>query len=394
MHAHVLVVDDDYHARLILATHIRRMGCEVYEAQNGQDALEIALGMPSRPARPVDIVITDVWMPGLSGIDLLKALHERFPDMPIAMISARATLTSSLEAINAGAYAYLTKPFKGEEVQRVVARGLQRVEELRLRQELMQYSSRLADLEGHLATLQRQPAPHPQVQPDEDVVTDLITGLRHELGNMATAIKLNLEVIRERRNVPEDLRENLADLQASADDLVALLSRFKEYPQPGKITQLTDLREIVAGAVDMARTREPSERVSIDLDIRDANVLVYAAAPELSRAILHLLENAVEASNQSSGRVAVTLAAVENDALLTIDDDGPGFPGEVLDATFSPSYTTKIENGFVRGLGLGLFITRTVISLHRGHINLENRPEGGARVKITLPVAQLDGTAA
>jgi signal transduction histidine kinase len=126
--------------------------------------------------------------------------------------------------------------------------------------------------------------------------------------------------------------------------------------------------------------------VRIDLNIRDEGVCIHGAAPELSRAILNLIENAVEATGRARGRVQIGLAGVENTALLTIEDEGPGFAAEVLERVFSPSYTTKVEDGFVRGLGLGLFITRMVISLHGGQIVLENRPEGGARVTVRLPL--------
>lgn len=380
--ARVLIVDDDYHSRLILGAHIRRMGYTVLEAQDAREALDILQRGQAQKAEGVDLIITDVWMPGMSGIELLHSLTEKYPDLPIAMISARATLDSSLEAINGGAYAYITKPFRAEEVQQVVARGIQKAEEAKLRQELTLYAASLASLEEKLKEL-----PEPQDVVPRDVLTGLITGLRHELGNMATAIKLNLETIQDRRNIPDDLRENLADLQASADELISLLTRFKEYPEPGKISQVIDLREVAASTIDAAQNREMRRRVRFEVNIADESLCMYGAIPELSRALLHLLENAVEAAH---GCVYISLARTGDHALLTIEDDGRGFEANVLEQSFSPGFTTKIEDGFVRGLGLGLFITRMVITLHRGYITLSNRDEGGARVQIQLPIIPCD----
>jgi signal transduction histidine kinase len=389
MQAYVLIVDDDPHARLILGTHIRYLGCTVLEAQSAQQALELVFGADDQPPVQVDLIITDVWMPGMSGIDLLKAVHAGNPDIPIAMVSARATLNSSLEAINLGAYAYLTKPFRAEEIQNVVTRGWQKVEENRLRTRLTQYSQTLSTLEGQLKELRGGTQ-----LVSQEVLTDLIVGLRHELGNMTTALKLNLEVIKERSSIPADLHENLDDLQASVDDLTSLLARFKEYPEPGKITRLIDLRQVVVAAVDAAQDKEALNRDRVALTLRDEPINVFGAAPELSRAFLHLLENALEAVGQTAGQVGVSATTQDDMALLIIEDEGPGFTDDILEHPFSPGHTTKIESGFVRGLGMGLFITRMVISLHGGHIRLENRPEGGARVSVFLPLATAESTSA
>jgi signal transduction histidine kinase len=393
MQAHVLIVDDDPHARLILGTHIRYLGCTVLEAQSAQQALELVFGADDQPPVQVDLIITDVWMPGMSGIDLLKAVHAGNPDIPIAMVSARATLNSSLEAINLGAYAYLTKPFRAEEIQNVVTRGWQKVEETHLRTRLTQYSQTLSTLEGQLKELRGGTQ-----LVSQEVLTDLIVGLRHELGNMTTALKLNLEVIKERSSIPADLHENLDDLQASVDDLTSLLARFKEYPEPGKITRLIDLRQVVVAAVDAAQDKEALSRDRVVLTLRDEPINIFGAAPELSRAFLHLLENALEAvgqtSGQTTGQVCVSATTQDDMALLIIEDEGPGFTDDILEHPFSPGNTTKVESGFVRGLGMGLFITRMVISLHGGHIRLENRPEGGARVSVYLPLATAESTSA
>ncbi|MCC7207353.1 MAG: response regulator [Anaerolineae bacterium] len=385
MQANVLIVDDDRDARWILGTHIRNLGHAVVEAQNAREALGLLAVGADQSTPPIDLVITDVWMPGMSGLDLLKAIQTRYPDLPVAMISARATLSSSLEAINEGAFAYITKPFRAEEVEKVVARGLEKVAEARRRKELAEYTKRLSMLERKLTDLGEHAWGVPQ-----EVVSELFVGLRHELGNMATAIKLNLEVINDRNLAPDELRENLDDLQATVDDLVALLARFKEYPDPGRVAEPIDLRDTISSAVDAAQGR-PAPRVPIHVDLPDDELIVYGAPSELSRALLHLLENAMEAAWQTGGQVYLSARHHGESVALTISDDGPGFSKSILDRPFIPNNTTKTREGFLHGLGLGLFITRMVISLHGGEITLANRAEGGARVQILLPLARRNG---
>jgi signal transduction histidine kinase len=367
----ILVVDDDIHARLILGKHIERLGYTAIEAPNAREALTLLYG---ESAVPVDMIISDVWMPGMSGLDLLKAVRERTPELPVAMISARATLSSSLEAINSGAFAYITKPFRSEEIAQVIARGLQRIEEARLHRALGRDFARLAQVERQLQDI--------NTSQDREMLSSLIVGLRHELGNIVSAIVLNLEVLRHSSDLPESLRENLDDLQASANDLSALITRFRDYPRAETLNTDVDLREVVIAAIDVARTRPNAAHVEINYEGDEGQVWVRGAETELKRAVLNLLDNAVEAARR---RVKVRLLEAYGRALLSIADDGQGLSDTLLESAFLPTTTTKLREGFMRGLGLGLFITRMVISLHGGSIRLENRPEGGAQAIVELP---------
>jgi signal transduction histidine kinase len=368
----ILIVDDDIHARLILGKHIQRLGYTAIEVPSAREALALLFG---ESAVPVDMIISDVWMPGMSGIDLLKAIRERAPDLPVAMISARATLSSSLEAINSGAFAYITKPFRSEEIAQVIARGTRRIEELRLHKALSHDFARLAQLDQQLQNV--------GTTQNHEMLSSLIVGLRHELGNIVSAIVLNLEVLRQSQDLPASLRQNLEDLQASANDLSTLIARFRDYPQAEMLNADVDLREVVIAAIDVARARPNAARTEIGYDGGEEQVWVRGAEAQLKRAVLNLLDNAVEAAQR---RVQVSLIEHNGRALLTIADDGHGFDRELLENAFLPTATTKLREGFMGGLGLGLFITRMVISLHGGSIRLENRPEGGARAILELPI--------
>ena len=368
----ILIVDDDIHARLILGKHIQRLGYTAIEVPSGREALALLFG---ESAVPVDMIISDVWMPGMSGIDLLKAVHERAPDLPVAMISARVTLESSLEAINSGAFAYITKPFRSEAIAQVVARGMKRIEELRLREALERDFARLAQLDQQLQNA--------SMMQNHELLGNLIVGLRHELGNIVSAIVLNLEVLRQSQDLPDSLRQNLEDLQASANDLSALIARFRDYPHAEMLNADVDLREVVIAAVDVARARPNAAQVEISYEGGEDQVWVRGAEAQLKRAVLNLLDNAVEAAQR---RVQVSLTENNGRVSLIIADDGSGFDRKLLENAFLPTATTKSREGFMSGLGLGLFITRMVISLHGGSIRLENRPEGGAQAILELPM--------
>ncbi|MCC7155457.1 MAG: sigma-54-dependent Fis family transcriptional regulator, partial [Bryobacterales bacterium] len=126
--ARILVVDDDESLRWVLKTQLEDMGYSVRAAEDGSQALaEIEKEPPA-------LVLTDLRMPGLSGMDLLDKIRSEYPDLPVILMTAFGTIQSAVQAMRAGAYDYLTKPIDYEELGLVVSRVLEHfrlVEEVR-----------------------------------------------------------------------------------------------------------------------------------------------------------------------------------------------------------------------------------------------------------------------
>lgn len=116
----ILVVDDDESLRRVTQMQLEDAGYEVLTASNGEDALRML------DERPLSLVITDFKMPGLSGLDLLKAARKNFPQTAVLMITAFGTVQSAVEAMKAGAYDYISKPIDYEELVLVVNRAMER----------------------------------------------------------------------------------------------------------------------------------------------------------------------------------------------------------------------------------------------------------------------------
>ncbi len=123
----ILIVDDDESLRRVMQVQLQRAGYEVATAVDGPQALGML------PAVVPDLVVTDLKMPGMSGVDLLKQIRAEYPEMVIILITAFGTVETAVEAMKAGAFDYVTKPVHGEELQLVVSRAL---EHLNLRQEV------------------------------------------------------------------------------------------------------------------------------------------------------------------------------------------------------------------------------------------------------------------
>ena len=130
----ILVIDDEQGMRDFLSIMLKKEGYDVVAAENGSDALKAV------QTEIFDLVISDVKMPGLNGIDVLKTVKEVSSETIVIMVTAYATAETAVEAMKLGAYDYITKPFKVDEIkliiQKALEKGLLRKENILLRREI------------------------------------------------------------------------------------------------------------------------------------------------------------------------------------------------------------------------------------------------------------------
>jgi DNA-binding response OmpR family regulator len=105
MEAHVLVAEDETDMLELIARRVKRLGHRVTRANDGREAMDALL------RSPIDLVVTDINMPGYSGLEILTEAKHRDPNMQVIIVTANATMENAIEALNNGAFSYLTKPF-------------------------------------------------------------------------------------------------------------------------------------------------------------------------------------------------------------------------------------------------------------------------------------------
>lgn len=127
----VLVADDDEASRGLLARGLRSSGYEVVVAANGREAAELIRD------HPVDAIVSDISMPEMSGIQLLKTIRQRDADVPVVLITGSPDVESAMQAVKHGALLYLRKPVDLEELGRVMARAVRLGRIARLKQEAL-----------------------------------------------------------------------------------------------------------------------------------------------------------------------------------------------------------------------------------------------------------------
>ena len=141
----ILIVDDEAETRSLLQEIMEKEGYEVQTAHDGHTALDLLI------RKTPDVVLSDIQMPGMNGIDLLRAIHHRIPETQVILLTAYGSLSTAVEGIKAGAFDYLSKPFVLDEVRGGVRRALDHkkvVKESRLLKGRIPQSNPLSKIQG------------------------------------------------------------------------------------------------------------------------------------------------------------------------------------------------------------------------------------------------------
>jgi two-component system alkaline phosphatase synthesis response regulator PhoP len=130
--AFILVVDDEGAIRYSISKTLQRVGYQVHTASSGEEALDML------HRQEYDVVLTDIRMPGLSGVELLGQIKEQAPDSVVILLTGYGSMETAIESLRLGAHDYLRKPSSSQEIRDSVARGIERARNLKHRRLLLQ----------------------------------------------------------------------------------------------------------------------------------------------------------------------------------------------------------------------------------------------------------------
>ncbi len=410
----VLIAEDNSDMRALLAMIV---GGEfrVRVATNGREALEAL-----RESEP-DLVLSDVMMPEMSGIELCKAIKENTATeaIPVVLVTSKAEREMKIEGLERGADDYVTKPFHPRELlarvrSLVRVRGLQKI--LAERNESLERAlSDLKQAEVQLVQSERFAA-----------VGELAAGIAHEVNNPVNfalnAARAMDATVKELRDLAQRIAEldideggrrarEVEDHQAEqrsgrVDELAATLIELAEIVGDG----LKRTHALVRDLHDFARVSRSHERVAgcdlgnglrstlqllkyglkernarVELEIAEDLPTISADLGALNQVFVNLIKNAAEALPPAGGSIRVSLDR-EGDALVAaITDDGPGIPEDVMPHLFEPFFTTKAAG---EGTGLGLSISREIVVAHGGELEVESELGRGTCFRVRLPISR------
>ncbi|MGH8202817.1 MAG: sensor histidine kinase [Steroidobacteraceae bacterium] len=223
--------------------------------------------------------------------------------------------------------------------------------------------------------------------------------LAHEIKNPLTPIQLSAERLRRRllaSMAPRDaeiLERATHTIVQQVETMQQMVNAFSEYARaPEMRVSRFSLNQLATEVAELYRSQDP--RAAIHLSLDDRLEGIEADRGRVRQILNNLVTNALEAlegTPQPRLEIATRLEGAEDGqyAALAVCDNGPGFPRELLGRVFDPYVTSK-----PKGTGLGLAIVKKIVEEHGGRIEADNRPEGGARVRVLLPVVDSTRAAA
>lgn len=202
--------------------------------------------------------------------------------------------------------------------------------------------------------------------------TAMIGAIAHDLRTPLTRLRFRIEA------TPDDVRAKLAaDIDQMEAMISAALAFVRDTTRPAERTKL-ELASLLESVVDEAA--ETGGQATVE---RAEKIVIEGDPIALKRLVVNLVENALKYGHGARGRVF----ADGDMAIIEIDDDGPGIPAAELERVFEPFFRGEpSRNRETGGIGLGLAVVRSLARAHGGDVTLTNRPEGGLRACVRLPI--------
>lgn len=353
----ILVVDDDRVIRELCGQALKKY--RLLQAETCEEALRLY------EKEQVDLVLSDINMPGGTGIDLLKQIKALDPNATVVIMTGLVDRDIILKALQEDADDFINKPLSLAQLKATIEKALSR-----------------KALKEELASIKRS----------DELKSSFLSLVSHKLRTPITGISLFLQNLRTGVFSPDDpvLQQSISLASEEACYLGRLVSDLLAFSQvmvcnKGLEKRASDLNEIVADV--LIKCREEYGHFDIELETAsDTLPSVSLDAAKIRFALHQVIDNAFKFSGER-GVVSLKLGSHGNSVFIVVSDTGIGIPESEMPKVFEKFYQIDPDNtGQVRGFGLGLFYARTFIRQHGGSISLDSEPGLGTTVTISLPL--------
>ncbi|HEY5604851.1 MAG TPA: HAMP domain-containing sensor histidine kinase [Gammaproteobacteria bacterium] len=350
----LLIVDDNEMNRQLMALQFKRAGYNTVLAENGYEALELI------EAAAFDLVLLDIMMPGISGLETLQEIRKQHTliSLPVIMVTADDLEESVIKALQLGANDYLTKPLNVQVALARIKTQLTLKDLAALKDEFVRFASHdlkkpLIVMMDIVSELKKSLAPGTAVAADTPELIDLITRTGQNMQQVIAGF-LNTE------------------------------SSANATPEP-KYKKIV-LNDVVDKSMQVNESYARKKGVKLKKELADNLPVIEADEFRLSQVLDNLIGNAMKFSPRETTTIVRTHAD-EQYVYAEICDGGPGFTEDDMKKLFTRyARLSNRPTGGESSSGIGLSMSKQFIELHKGRIGVRNNPNSGATFWFSIPI--------
>jgi len=350
----IMIIDDE---DIVLKSCLRILARENYEidtAFSGDHALiEIE-------KKDYDIVITDLMMPGIGGMEVLKILKENRPDITVIIFTGFATVDTVREALKLGAFDYIPKPFTPDELRSVVNNAVKARKD--------ESSSQMLDLMAIVS--------HELKSPVSAVHTTAETLYKGYFGNLEPEQQRIIESILRNCQYLEDIIRNYLDLSKMEMDK---LESFKE--------EIDFVDDVIMPVIEIPEYSSNIRNMPLETDL-SVKPKIFGDANLLKIVVTNLVNNAIKYGRENTP-IKISLYEQDGKFVFAVENQGVGISADDIENRLFKRFSRLKQKGTegIKGSGLGLYMCRKIIDKHRGSIRVESEQGSWVRFLVTIPGA-------
>lgn len=385
----ILIADDDRTNMMFLKKGVKNLPYEFTFVEDGTQALEAMLN------EDFDLYLLDVFMPGLTGFEVIEHYKKERPDsgIPFLFLTGNDDKEAILNGFNLGAVDYITKPYSMQEIRK----RIQIHHDLyKSRKELDIYAKEMESIA--------------QARADQLIHADrlatlgtMAAGIMHEINNPATFISGNIQIL---QNKFLPLIQKILEESGKSDDMKIKIM-MEELPKmcEGVLTGVARIRKITDGLKAFSRSHKLEfkmidlnncvknaltfcessipKTVSITYDACTEDMAFSGDTQHIEQIIINLIINSSHAIEEiSNPQIIIETSKQYENLIIKVKDNGPGISPDILEKIWQPFFTTKARG---KGTGLGLSICKEMIEAHKGSLEYTGELGRGAEFTITIP---------
>jgi len=364
-HGTILIADDEPLVLNSVSLLLEQYGYRTIACSGATEAIE------KFKVNNVDVVLTDIKMPVVSGIELLENIISLSPDTPVILITAFADITTTIDAIKKRAFDFILKPYEVDQLLFSIEKAMKYNRLLHMEKN---YKNLLEEFNRELETLV-----------SERTMSLMALTVADRVRNPATTIGQMCRRILEKETLSSYVRSCIDNIFEETEKLEKIVSEFQNvFKSRQSHFTYEDINVIAKGSISLAQKEACGKGVVLVSSLSERPLKINAQKNLLGIALSQLIRNAIEATPEN-GSVEITTKGDTEQVILTVTDTGYGIPSEYIDKIFNPFFSTR-----ERRFGMGLALVKQIISEHLGEISVQRSDEKGTAFRVVFPVRWLE----